>query len=276
MRTAPTYPPRPSAARPGQAPPWHTIRGGPGTEVWLCDLQGPREKLTHNLDWNYQAAFSPDEQWMVWASSPLYAHDLSTGKYDIYIKRLNERTPVRLIFHSAPDLEPTWRAQRSRLASHHPNFVYEAEDFTHPPATVAEEGGASGGKVALARLEAESAGAAIFGQYDALPAGYYVARFRLKLARPRGPGLVAELDVSVENGQRILAKREVLAEEFTSGKYRDFDLSFNSEQLLTALECRASYYPGVADLMVDVITVKPSSPPPWYQPFLDFFHKIDK
>lgn len=103
-----------------------------------------------------------------------------------------------------------------------------------------------------------------------------MARFRLKLARPLGPGLVAELDVSVENGQRILAKREVLAEEFTSGKYRDFDLSFNSEQLLTALECRVSYYPGVADLMVDVITVKPSSPPPWYQPFLDLFHKIDK
>lgn len=253
-----------------------TFRGGPGTEIWLCDLQGPREKLTRNLDWNYQASFSPDERWMVWAASPLYAHDLGTGRYDIYVKRLAERTPVRLTFHTAPDLEPTWRAQRSRLTSHGPDFVYEAEDFTHPPATVAEDGGASGGKVALARRDADRAGAVVFGQYDVLPAGYYMARFRLKLARPLGPGLVAELDVSVENGQRILAKREVLAEEFVSGKYRDFDLPFNSEQLLTALECRVSYYPGVADLMVDVITVKPASPPQWYQPVLDFFHTLSR
>ncbi|MFH1034782.1 MAG: hypothetical protein V1806_09785 [Pseudomonadota bacterium] len=253
-----------------------TFRGGPGTEIWLCDLQGPREKLTRNLDWNYQAAFSPDEHWMVWASSPLYAHDLSSGKYDIYVKRLNERAPVRLTFHTAPDLEPTWRAQRSRLASHRPDFVYEAEDFTHPPASVAEDGGASGGRVALARHDADRAGAVVFGQYDVLPAGYYVARFRLKLARPMGPGLVAELDVSVENGQRILAKREVLAEEFVSGKYSDFELNFSSDQLLTALECRVSYYPGVADLMVDVITVKPASPPQWYKPFLHFFQNLVK
>ncbi|MBI5524525.1 MAG: PD40 domain-containing protein [Desulfarculus sp.] len=248
-----------------------TFRGGPGTEIWLCDLQGPREKLTRNLDWNYQAVFSPDEQWMAWAASPLYSHDMGTGKYDIHVKRLSDRSPVRLTFHTAPDMEPTWRAQRSRLPAARPDFVYEAEDFTHEPASVSEEGGASGGRVSLARQDAPKAGAVVYGQYDVLPAGYYVARFRLKLARPLGPGRVAELDVSVENGQRILAKREVLAEEFVSGKFRDFDLAFSSEQLLTALECRVSFFPGVADLLVDVITVKPAAPPPWYQPFVDIF-----
>ena len=252
-----------------------TFRGGPGTEIWLCDLNAPREKLTRNLDWNYFASYSPDEQWMVWAASPLYSHDHQTGKYDIFIKRLPDKTPVRLTFHTAPDIEPTWRSQRSKLAGRGADFVYEAEEYSHLPATVSEEQGASGGKVSLARREAERAGAIVFGQYDVLPAGQYVARFRLKLARPLGPGPVAELDVSVENGQRILAKRDVQAQEFTSGRFRDFELAFNSDQLLTALECRVSFFPGVADLMVDVITVKPLVPAPWYQPFLDFFSSSD-
>lgn len=246
-----------------------TFRGGPGSEIWLCGLDGPREKLTRNLDWNYFPAFSPDEQWLVWSASPLYSHDLTTGKFDIYIKRLQDRSATRLTFHTAPDIEPTWRAQRSKVAAPRPDFVYEAEDYSHLPAQVVEEPGASGGKVSLAQHDAEGPGAIVYGQYDVLPAGNYVARFRLKLARPLGPGRVAELDVSVENGQRILAKQEVRAEDFTSGKFRDFELNFSSEQLLTALECRVSFYPGVADLMVDVITVKPLATPAWYQPALD-------
>jgi hypothetical protein len=242
-----------------------TFRGGPGTEVWLCGPQGPIEKLTSNLDWNYAAAFSPDEQWMVWAASPLYSHDPASGRYEIYVKRLRDRNPIRLTFHTATDMDPTWRAQRSQLKGHQADFVYEAEDYTHQPAAVLDDPQASGGRAAGVHRAVDRAGAVVYGQYDVLPAGQYQARFRLRLANVQRQGLVAELDVSVEGGQRVLAKRSLRAEEFTSGRYRDFDLVFNSDQLLTALECRVSFYPGVADLVVDVITVKPYHDPAWHQ-----------
>jgi hypothetical protein len=123
--------------------------------------------------------------------------------------------------------------------------------------------GASGGKVALARREAAKAGAVVYGQYDLLAPGSYVVRFRLKFGKPVAEGLVAELDVAVDSGGRILAKRALHAGDFTPGRWEDWELAFSSEQLLTGLECRVSFYPGVADLMVDVITVKPASSPAW-------------
>lgn len=247
-----------------------TFRGGPGTEVWLCGPKGPIERLTSNLDWNYAAAFSPDEQWMVWAASPLYSHDPASGRYEIYIKRLHDRNPIRLTFHTATDMDPTWRGQRSNLKGSQADFVYEAEDYAHPPAVVLDDPQASGGKAAGVHRSVDRAGAVVYGQYDVLPAGQYQARFRLRLANVQRQGMVAELDVSVEGGKRILAKRALRAEEFTSGRYRDFDLVFNSDQLLTALECRVSFYPGVADILVDVITVKPYRDPSWYQRVWDW------
>ncbi len=247
-----------------------TFRGGPGTEVWLCGPKGPIERLTSNLDWNYAAAFSPDEQWMVWAASPLYSHDPASGRYEIYIKRLHDRNPIRLTFHTATDMDPTWRGQRSNLKGSQADFVYEAEDYAHPPAVVLDDPQASGGKAVGVHRSVDRAGAVVYGQYDVLPAGQYQARFRLRLANVQRQGMVAELDVSVEGGKRILAKRALRAEEFTSGRYRDFDLVFNSDQLLTALECRVSFYPGVADILVDVITVKPYRDPSWYQRVWDW------
>ncbi|MFZ5586889.1 MAG: TolB family protein [Thermodesulfobacteriota bacterium] len=242
-----------------------TAEGGPGADIWLCDTRRPLEPLTRNLDWNYYPAFSPDEQWLVWAASPLYSQDQASGRYEIYIKRLHERSPVRLTFHSAPDIEPTWRAQRSGVKGLAPDFIYEAEDYSHLPATALEDAKASGGKAALATREAAQPAPIIYGQYDVLPAGRYVATFRLRLARVQAPGHVAELDVSVQSGQRILARRAVHAQEFASGRYQDFDLIFSSDQLLTALECRVSFTPGRADLIVDLIRVRPYQEPAWHQ-----------
>ncbi len=242
------------------------FRGVPGTEIWLADDKVAREQLTTNLDWNYFPAWSPDERWMVWAASPLYSHDQSSGKYEIYVKRLRDRNPVRLTFHTAPDVDPTWRAGRSKIKGQPTDFVYEAEDYSHAPATVAADPQASGGKAAFASFGAPKAGGIVYGQYDVLAPGRYVATFRLKFSQPRGKGLAAELDVSVDNGQRILAKLPINGSEIKPGRYQEYQLEFNSDQLLTALECRVSFYPGVADLSVDVITVKPASSLPWYQP----------
>jgi hypothetical protein len=243
-----------------------TFRGLPGTEIWLADDREAREQLTTNMDWNYFPAFSPDERWMVWAASPLYSHDHATGKYEIYVKRLRDRHPVRLTFHTAPDEDPTWRAGRSKLKGHGIDFVYEAEDYAHAPATTVADPAASGGQVAFVPRDAGKAGGVIYGQYDVLAPGRYVATFRLRLSAPRSQGLAAELDVSVDNGQRILAKTAIKGEQIKPDSWQDYKLEFNSDQLLTALECRVSFYPGVADLSVDVITVKPADSLAWYHP----------
>lgn len=244
---------------------------GPGAEIWLCDLRRPLEPLTRGLDWNYYPAFSPDGQWLVWAASPLFSQDQVSGRYEIYIKRLHERSPARLTFHTAPDLDPTWRAQRSGVKGLAPDFIYEAEDYSRLPAVALEDPEASGGKAALVSRESAKPAPVIYGQYDVLPAGRYVATFRLRLAQVQAPGHVAELDVSVESGKRILARRAVHAQEFVSGRYKDFDLTFSSEQLLTALECRVSFTPGRADLIVDLIRVRPYVEPLWYQSLWAWF-----
>lgn len=244
--------------------------GGPGAEIWLCDTRRPLEALTRNLDWNYFAAFSPDENWLVWAASPLYSRDQASGRYEIYVKRLRDRTPLRLTFHTAPDIAPTWRSQRSHARGLSPDFVYEAEDYSHLPAFILEDPKASSGKASLAPREAAKDAPVVYGQYDVLPAGRYVATFRLRLARAQDPGHVAELDVSVESGRRILARRAVHAQEFASGSYQDFPVVFSSEQLLTGLECRVSFTPGRADLIVDLIRIQPYQEPAWYQSVWDW------
>jgi hypothetical protein len=248
-----------------------TFRGLPGTELWLADDRAAREQLTTNMDWNYFPAWSPDERWLVWAASPLYSHDHATGKYEIYVKRLRDRHPVRLTFHTAPDEDPTWRAGRSKLKSHGIDFIYEAEEYAHAPATVMADPEASGGQMAFAPSNAPKAGGVVYGQYDVLAPGRYVATFRLKFSPPQGQGLAAELDVSVDNGQRVLAKLPIRGDQIKPGPWNEYRLEFSSDQLLTALECRVSFYPGVADLSVDVITVKPAGSLAWYHPIKKAF-----
>jgi hypothetical protein len=250
-----------------------TIPGVPGTEIWLADMQGPREQLTRSLDWDYFPAFSPDQRWMVWAASPLYSQDRQGGQYEVFVKRLHDRNGVRLTFHTAPDIEPTWRTGRSKLKGAVPDFVYEAEEFARGAAQVAEAPGASGGKVALARREAPHAGPVVYGQYDLFAPGSYLVRFRMKFGKPMAEGLVAEMDVAVDGGKRILAKRALRSGDIAPERFGHWDLAFNSEQLLTGLECRVSFYPGVADLMVDVITVKPAGSGSWLRSLGDLWSR---
>lgn len=79
---------------------------------------------------------------------------------------------------------------------------YEAERQSHETGAVVETAEASGGQVVVGRPGAARPGFLTFGPYRPLPAGAYVARFRV-----RGSGL--RLDVATDRGQRILAQRTV-------------------------------------------------------------------
>ena len=78
---------------------------------------------------------------------------------------------------------------------------YEAEWQNHETGAVVDTPEASGGRVVAGRPGA-AAGFLTFGPYRPLPAGAYVARFRV-----RGSGL--RLDVTSNFGERVLAERAV-------------------------------------------------------------------
>jgi hypothetical protein len=80
-------------------------------------------------------------------------------------------------------------------------LFYEGEQQNHETGEVVAALDASGGRVIIGRPGTAPAGFLTFGPYRPLPAGAYVAWFRV-----RGAGL--RLDVATHRGQRILARRE--------------------------------------------------------------------
>lgn len=71
---------------------------------------GYKERLSEGRQWEYWPAFSPDSQYIVFGASPSDQHDSDTGNYEIYVHRAQGGEPLRLTFHSAPDVEPAWGA----------------------------------------------------------------------------------------------------------------------------------------------------------------------
>ncbi len=230
------------------------FRGAPGTTIWLAGPKGPERKVAAKFGWNYFPSFGPQGKWLAWAASPITQKDDHTGNYDIYLQPMDGGDSVRLTFHSAPDVSPSWRAQQKLPFAGH-GLVYQAEDFAHKPGEVVAESKANGGKAVLARRGGKG-GHLIFGQYDHLPAGSYRALFRIKAKDTDGEGPLAELDVTTKLGSKVLAKRQVKADELVPGRYQEFELVFSSREPLDGLELRVGFHPGVADLYVDHIRLQ--------------------
>lgn len=83
-----------------------------GTALHLIE-PGSKEfiSLTEGGRWNYFPAWSPNEDWFVWAASPTPYHDFDKSPYDIYIASTKDKKPIRLTFDPAPDLSPSWRSE---------------------------------------------------------------------------------------------------------------------------------------------------------------------
>lgn len=230
------------------------FRGAPGTTIWLAGPKGPQRKVASKFGWNYFPAFGPDGKWLAWAASPITQKSDHTGNYEIYLQSLDGGDPVRLTFHSAPDVSPTWRAMR-QAGKPGRDLVYQAEDFAHQPGQVVSEARASNGKAVLAKRRGKG-GHLVYGQYDKLPAGHYRALFRIQSKDAEEGGLLAELDATTNLGSKVLAKRRVRADELVPGRYQEIEISFKSSQPLDGLELRVGFHPGVADLYVDHIRLQ--------------------
>lgn len=230
------------------------FRGAPGTTIWLTGPKGPQRKVASKFGWNYFPSFGPAGKWLAWAASPITQKSDHTGNYEIYLQPLDGGDPVRLTYHSAPDVSPTWRSQRKRPVSGR-GLVYQAEDFAHQPGQVVAEPNAIGGKAVLGKRQGKG-GHLVYGQYDKLPAGSYRALFRIQTKGAGRDGLLAELDATTNLGAKVLAKRQVRFAELVQGRYQEFEISFQSSQPLEGLELRVGFHSGVADLYVDHIRLQ--------------------
>ena len=234
---------------------------GNGTDLWSVDAQHRVQRLTGGRDWDYFGEYGPEGKWMAWGLSPLDQHSFDTGNYEIHILGLTGNQPaqpVRLTFHSAPDLEPAWRAQKGQALSRGEERIYEAELFQHAPGQVKERGDASEGRAVL--VPAGQAGVAIWGQYDRLPAGRYRALFVLRLAGAGSDQPAALLDVAAQG--QVLGQRQVKGNELNPDAWTRLEVDFELSQAGKDLECRVKALPGHPGLWVDFIQVGPPAPPP--------------
>lgn len=234
-----------------------------GTSMWLASPDGHKERLTEGRQWEYWPAYSPDGQYIVYGASPSDQHDSDTGNYEIYVRRAQGGEPLRLTFHSASDLEPAWTgaalaAKDSKGQAPGAELIYEAEAFNHPPGRVVADGQASEGKAVLVPRSSPGA-SVIHGQYDYLPAGSYVARFRLRAAAVGGQGPLARLDVA-RGGGKVLVGREVRPKDLPGGGYADIELAFELDKPDKDLECRVAFISGAADLYIDRIAITAAPP----------------
>ncbi len=90
-----------------------------------------------------------------------------------------------------------------------------------------------------------------FGPYKMFPPGRFVARFRLRRGPGKPPGYV---DVAVDQGRRILARRELTPQVLPAdGRWHDVTLSFQLDKV-EVLELR-TYFSGGSDLAQDLVLV---------------------
>jgi hypothetical protein len=230
-----------------------TVHGG--SDIWCVEWDGARRRITSEKNWDYFPAYGPDNQWIAWAAAPMDQHDHKTGNYELYVRPAEGGEPVRLTFHSAPDQDPAWRAQRGPLLTP-PSLgrFFEAEAYLHAPGESRKAAGASGGRAAyLPRLHKPAA--VVWGQYSHLPAGSYVARFRLR-ALDGAQGTI-ELDI---NGHKKVRQARQLEAADLSTDWQNVELAFELDKPVKDLECRLANLPGGGGVLLDYIEVAPQEP----------------
>ena len=129
---------------------------------------------------------------------------------------------------------------------------WEAEkDFAHNAGRKVDDEDASGKAAWEVRAGEDSPNAhALYGPYADMPAGDYVAFFRIKLLDEPVRDYAVEVDACVEYGRRVLNSLEVADVDLVRGKYVQVPLAFRSPE--GKLECRV-FWRGNVSLRVDKV-----------------------
>ncbi|MCX6359891.1 MAG: GxGYxYP family putative glycoside hydrolase [Armatimonadetes bacterium] len=123
-----------------------------------------------------------------------------------------------------------------------------------------EDAGASGGRAWGADAEITApAGVLSYGPYHNVPAGDYVAFFRLRAAGEAGDDVVAGIDAAVGRGASPLANRDLGPVDFRGQAYVQAPLAFRTAA--GELECRVNW-PATTSVRLDSITLFRREGPP--------------
>jgi GxGYxY sequence motif in domain of unknown function N-terminal/GxGYxYP putative glycoside hydrolase C-terminal domain len=159
-------------------------------------------------------------------------------------KRVRFAAPVRIIAASEQVGSPDPGAKLAYLET------FKAADLSKRSGTEAEDTASISGKVWRSSPGKDPAGYVIYGPYKQLPAGKYVAIFRLK--RGMGQGDICTIDTCVGGGVTLNAARRIGEQELPDDSYRSFILSFNHPG--GPLETRINW-DGKCSLSVDAIVL---------------------
>ncbi|HZT43186.1 MAG TPA: GxGYxYP domain-containing protein [Chthonomonadaceae bacterium] len=133
--------------------------------------------------------------------------------------------------------------------------VWQAEgpEAAHKIGRSVADSQANGGKAWEARVGIDlSSQTMLYGPYAEIPAGDYVAFFRMKLLDEAGEEPVAEIDAASSYGQDILNTRPLTGSDLMLGRYVEIPLAFHHPG--GKLECRVTWR-GYSGLRVDQVSL---------------------
>ncbi len=134
--------------------------------------------------------------------------------------------------------QATWQSETN--AGHHTGQVADVDS--------AQGGQAWSVVVGRDRVEAS----ALFGPYAEVPAGDYVAFYRLRLAAPADDDLLGVLDASVNGGAEIMIQQPLYVSDLSADRWSMVPLAFHVGG--PRLEVRL-HWTGAADLLIDSVTL---------------------
>ncbi len=133
--------------------------------------------------------------------------------------------------------------------------IFESEAMEHSVGSVVIDPDASEGKSIMAEKEKYNAGYLLFGPYVTLAPGRYKVSYQMKVDDNTLKRSVAILDVASELGQRVLAKKGIIGNDFKKANvYQPIDLTFNIKKAMPKLEFRIKFLGGV-NMWVDYVDV---------------------
>lgn len=249
----------------------------PGNSIWFWEEGGEGQQLSGDLSWNIHTSFALRGAGLVWSKAPLFTREPLTGRYDIWLQRENGSV-IRLTQHTAPDLNPTWRAQAGPASHQEVDFIYDAAQASSFRGITVKDKDSPGWQ-ALENAPMVEPGLLLSTPPEVVPPGRYLARFRLKLSAPYDlpPSLpVARLQVVSHDGQKTIATAEILAGNFSGKGYNLFPLYFGLDQLTMELSLRLYTLEADATLRADVLFLQSDAPAPWYAPVLELWRAWTK
>lgn len=144
--------------------------------------------------------------------------------------------------------------QPDRLAAgrYEPVMTWEGRAAPHRIGRATPDPDAAGGSAWEAKLYADTPGMMAYGPYADLPAGEYMAFFRLKALEDAGEEVLGQIDACADYGQRPLRTRDISGSDVGVGTYVRVPLRFHHPG--GKLECRVTWR-GFATLRLDTIAL---------------------